>query len=405
MSALIAVLSALLPFTWGMPVTFRATWTLIVFALIALFLLMGRAKLRPSGATWIMATYFAAIATVIAGFQADNVLAHVQNGLYIVLLWGIAPPVFRWISAEKPNLLRAAAVGFVVGQTASSAVSVIQAATGTTVLGIVAEFGRAPGLSGHPNILGLLGAVAVLICVTHLGPTRPLRVAGATAAAVNFAGVIGSGSLTAALALVVGVFTIAIVHRVRLKILVSALVFLGLVGVIFVAVASSGGVLRTPLERFMQVTGQTQYVSTATTRAQTFDAAWVGIGREPLLGVGLDDASGVTTLALDGEVVTHNLLLRAWFQGGLALLVAVVLIYVHTLRLLTAAVRARAAACEAGVIAGMMVFALTSATLQQPYFWLVMIASASSAAWKLQDHSPPRTSPGRLFVETARIPV
>ncbi|MDQ1125483.1 O-antigen ligase [Microbacterium sp. SORGH_AS 505] len=376
------VIGAVLPLSWGLPSNLRAAWTVLVFGVLTVLLLAGRARMRPDGGTWIAAAYLAGVSTLIAGFQADNLGAHIQNGVYLIVLWGLAPPAFRWLASERSDILRSAAIGVIAGQSLSAAVAAAQALGGGTVLGIATEYGRASGLSGHPNILGIMGAVVLLMVITHMrGAGKPWKV---LAAALNLAGVLATGSLTATLALLVGILVVILVYRVRLRVVFWSGVGLSLVGAIFVVVASRDGSLRTPWERVLQVTGQTGYISTASTRSETFDAAWRGIVRDPLLGVGLDDESGVTNLILDGEVVTHNIVLRAWFQGGIVLLIAVILIYALSFALIASAVRRRLAAGEAAILATMLMFALTSATLQQPYFWLIVVAAAASAAMKVR---------------------
>ena len=399
------VLAAVLPLSWGLPPALRLAWTAAVVGALLGLLLTGRARLGPGSGVWLAATYLAGVATVVSAAHAVDRATHVQNGVLLVAVWGLAPPVLRWAAGSRPDLLRAAATGLVLGQTASSLVAVAQSVTGGAVLGSAAELGRAPGLAGHSNVLGLLAAVAIVLCLGDLRTARTVRRRAALAllVAANAGGLLASASMTALAALALGSLVLAVALRVRLRWVVLAVASLAALVTALASLAPGAGSFRTPAERLLQVTGQTDQISTMATRLETVQAAWEGIRRDALVGVGLDDASGVTSIVLDGETLTHDLPLRAWYQGGLALVLAVVLVYLHVARGLVLAMRRGVAATEASVLGVMLSFALTSATLQQPYFWLVATAasaSLSASRARLRARDEPRGA-ARPAVRTA----
>ena len=137
---------------------------------------------------------------------------------------------------------------------------------------------------------------------------------------------------------------------------------------------------RGPLERIRQVTGQTSQLSTWDLRQNTWDYAWEQIQRDPFYGAGLDNAAGAT---FDYVTLTHNFLLRGWFQGGLFAGAAFVLITAVCLWAIARALLQGRDAASAGVLAVILGFSMTSAALQQGYFWLLLLG-----AWAIIDPIP-----------------
>jgi len=375
--AIAFLLAAILPLSWGLPPALRLTWTLAVFACLGTSLALGRARLGPGAGPWLLASLLAAGSTFISAANAEDPNGHFQVGVLIVSMWCVGTITLRWIAAERPETLAWLASGLATGQSASAVVAVAQVFTGASVFGAEATLGRAPGLSGHSNVLGLMCAVTILGAVA-VGWRSGRRVIAASVIVLNLAGLLASASLTAAGALAVGALIMAVVSRVRVRRLLLMSGAVVLAAYLVLALAPSEATIRSPGERLAQITGQTSAISTLDTRVHTWAAALAGIKRDGLIGVGLDDTSGVTWIALDGETLTHNLILRAWYQGGMAMVLAVLIIYASVLAAVVRAIRLRVAALEAGALGAMFVFALTSATLQQPYFWLVAIAAHAS---------------------------
>ena len=142
-------------------------------------------------------------------------------------------------------------------------------------------------------------------------------------------------------------------------------------------VADRTGITRSPLARIRQTSGQTDEVSTLDVRRETWSFAIQNIRSKPLSSVGLDDRSGLTAdvavVGADGAVVVHNLSLRAWYQGGPLLFAAVSALVISGSSGAVMAVRRSSHLLAAGIIVALVGFSLTSASMSQPYFWLLYV--------------------------------
>jgi O-antigen ligase len=133
-------------------------------------------------------------------------------------------------------------------------------------------------------------------------------------------GLVLSGSVTGMLAAVVGVTVLVVRGNAGAR----ALVGLAIVAVaFFVGEHFLGHGSLTPLQRLQQATGGPTIngQDSFSQRLSTWGFAWSYIASDPIVGRGLDAASGLTN---GGIFTIHNLFLLAWFQGGLATLAGVV---------------------------------------------------------------------------------
>jgi O-antigen ligase len=248
---------------------------------------------------------------------------------------------------------------------------------GASVAGWQAELGRAPGLAGHPNILGLMSGIAIVLCVTEILDRGTWRWPAMVVATVNLGGLLAGGSVSSMIAAAVGLLVLLIAKRASLRIVVAAVA--AAIGLGWLTVlAFTGGASTSPVDRVLQVTGQTTGAGTFELRQQTVSYAWEQILRDPWFGVGFDDLSGITPV--DGGTLTHMALVRAWFQGGVGLGIAFLMLFVViaclVVRSLVRAENASAAATLT-VVAG---FALTAASFQQGYFWLPVLGGLAGYA-------------------------
>jgi hypothetical protein len=131
----------------------------------------------------------------------------------------------------------------------------------------------------------------------------------------------------------------------------------------------------TPLQRIEQATGLGTFtvaqrgLNTSQSRLETDAAGWRGFRAHPLIGSGLDPASGIVDQQDQFQV--HNLLLGAAYQGGLTLVIALLLPIVLSLRRGWQVARTSVLASQlyAGLVAA-MVFALTAPSDFNRYFWI-----------------------------------
>lgn len=377
---LVALVVAPLPISYGMAPAMRQVWTMLVLALLVGLLALNLGRGRWWG-WWSAAGYLALAAGVGASSNALDPAEHWQASVQLVVLWGVAPLALHLIFTKAPALARTATRTFVTSQSVSSVAAIAQALTGTQVLWAESEFGRSPGLAGHTNILGILAAVAVLVGVS--AGTR----LGFFIVALNLMAVFVSGSLSSLFALLAGAFAYALVRRIPMRriILASVLLYCAVWAVDFLS-REWAAELRSPLHRVLQTTGQTDEISTLAIRIDTVKFALERISASWFTGAGLDDQAGAT---FDNATLTHNLLVRAWFQGGFPLAVATLIVFAVMLAAVCRAVRSGRGSLEAAIIVTLLAFSMTSATLAQPYFWLVAVAAWASLVGTHDWPTPP----------------
>lgn len=362
-----------LPFSETLPGAASIAWTGLVFTVMGWVGVTGRMKRPVGGGLWAVALALAIVGFISSSNNPDSMRGHVLMGMQIVLFLGLGPFALSYLaSVEK---LRAKAVGaFLIGQTVSAAAAIVQA-SGTPVLGygVLEGHGRAPGLAGHFNILGVLSGVAIIILLHLIFTHHRHKLLLVLGFAVNLIALFASGSISALIACFVGVLLYMMAARVRMRL------------TLLIAVASSAalwgmgklaetGLVRGPMERFLQVTGQTSAASTLDIREHTYAYAWSRIQRDPFFGAGLDDSSGGT---YDYFTLTHNVLLRSWFQGGLAMGLAFILIYTLIVAMVMRSVISGASAAPAAALTVIIGFSMTSAALQQGYYWLLMLGACA----------------------------
>lgn len=379
---LLFVVVALLPMARILEGTLGTIWSTSLLLFFLGSAVVGRLRKTYASPVWIFAAYFAAIGVVSSGYSTNNLTSHLQIGAQIVLFFALAPFVLSWYVNEQPKIRSLVVVALFAGQSVSAAAAIGQAA-GLTIMDASAGYGRSPGLAGHPNTLGMMAGVAIVIALSLMlqrkGPRGPLLFV----LALNAAALLTTGSISALLSAGLGVVVMLLAARVRLRAIVAVIGGSALALWLVTTLAAQISTVRSPLDRILQVTGQTDAAGTWDIRLMTFEYGINSILRDPIYGRGLDDASGVT---FDGVTLVHNVLIRAWFQGGFAMALAFGAIY---LVLLITVIRSIATGRNALPAAGLTVmagFALTSASFQQAYFWVLFCA-----LWAMFDFS--RTSP------------
>lgn len=385
--AVVAAVVFTLPFSEALRGTPALAWTVVVLAGLSGIVLTGKGSLPVWAGVWPIASFLALVGVVSSSANADSFSGHVMIGAQVLLFMASGPFAVQRL-ASIPGVTKAAVGAFVIGQSVSSGAALAQA-SGTAVLGFGTENGRALGLASHPNILGVLASVAIVIFLYLLFKTSLRKLPLLFGLSVNIGGLFTSGSISSLSACVIGVLVFMVAARVSFKV-IATLIVVGSTGLWAVTKLAASGLLRGPAQRIAQVTGQTSDISTLDIRHNTYAFAWESIQRDPFYGRGLDSASGVT---FDGVTLAHNVLLRAWFQGGLGFGLAFALIYGAVALLIIRALVRGIDAAPAGVLAVIVGFSMTSAALQQGYFWLLILA-----AWALLSNPARVASAGLLDV-------
>ncbi|WP_187589873.1 O-antigen ligase family protein [Gordonia sp. OPL2] len=386
-----SVIAFLLPMYRQLPDAARVLWFAGVFSLIvgsAVFLRLAR-PLFPG--VWL----FAGLASAIAVLTATDTATIPENafvGAQLFAVLGLAVFVMTANVRRSRNFVAAFSLSFLAGQSASSLAGIAQAA-GFDVLGIETVQGRAAGLSSHPNVLGLMSSIAILVCLTMLLRGAPqlgtsfARVALGALTVVNVGGLLSTGSLSSMMSAGIGVLVTVAVMRDRIKHFVLAVVATA-ASLWFVAEFTSVfNTFRSPADRYLQVTGQTTADSTWDIRKLTYEYAWQSIKEAPLFGRGLPAEYGGT---YDGITLTHNIFLRAWFQGGVLLAIAVGAIIIAIAVAAIRAVVRKQHGGAAGVLVTIAAFALTSAFFEQPDYWLPAIVAWAAISVDSNGLQPPQ---------------
>jgi len=390
-----SAVALVLPFNSLLPTVPRAIWFVGIVALIGVPI-FRRVGLRPLySAVWAYAGY-ASFVAILTATKEGTIAENLFVGAQLVLLVGFGPFAMTANAVIDPKFAQRVSVAYLLGQTLSAITSVAQL-LGQSFLGSAPLQGRAYGLSEHPNTFGLLSCVAVLIALQMLLTARRFRLLAFVALAANVIGLIASGSVSSMMALAVGLPVLIISRRDHLgRMTVGAIacaIALWLIGT-FSGIFSY---LPSVARRYGQVTGQTESVSSWELRTLTYKFAWERISDEPIFGVGLHAQYSGT---FNGITVTHNIFLRAWYQGGILLGIALGLVVVVVLIASFRAMISKHHGGEASVLVALFAFALTSASFEQRQFWLpVLVAwgsiSAAAIRQKLASDDTPPLNRGR----------
>jgi O-antigen ligase len=387
-----SVVAVILPLNHMLPSVPRALWFACIVALIGMPILFMRTGLRPLyPAVWVFAG-FASLVALLTATNAATVDENLFVGAQLVLLVGVGPFAMTANVLADPKFAQRVGIAYLIGQSLS-AVAAIAQLLGRSVLGVEPLQGRAYGLSEHPNTLGYMSCLAILIALHFLLVSRRFRLLAVAALAANIMALIAAGSVSAMMALAVGLAVLIISMRDHLgKMTLGA----GAVAVALWLLGRFSGVfayLPSITGRYGQVTGQTESLSSWKMRTLTYDFAWHKIMQDPVFGIGLNPGYSGT---YNGITVTHNVFLRAWYQGGILLAIAVALIVIAVLIVALRAMVEKKQGAEASVLVAIFAVALTSALFEQRHFWLpvlVACASISAAAIKRRDPIASQTSP------------
>jgi O-antigen ligase len=243
--------------------------------------------------------------------------------LYLTLAW-------FWLGTvvlQTRSHVQTALVAWVCSAALSSSGALIQFLYGDVIPGGTIAWGRTTGFTEHPNVLGGLAATAFVpaLMLAVDSPRRGMRIIGTVSTALIAAGLLLSGSVGGLLAATVATMVWLALRGVSLRILVSGAVVLASALVLMSATGSTNS--PSPIDRIQRVTAPEQVGAgtggTIYTRIEGYDVAWSRIVEQPLVGVGLDQASSLEVL---GEHTLHSLVLGPWLTAGVLGLVGIVLL-------------------------------------------------------------------------------
>lgn len=294
--------------------------------------------------------------------------------MQIIIFLTLGPTAFRSLFAGYPGLRRTACISFLTGQFLSAMAAILQA-TGLVVLGAQISNGRAPGLAGHQNILGLMSGLSICLTLYIIMQCRKKRLISTLVLTINVSSLLLSGSTSAMIATGIGLIVLFYVLRIEARKSILAIAGLSVSLYAFLRFSANQDAIRSPLQRFQQVTGNTEYIGTWDVRVSVYEYALRQIFQNPLFGSGFDDISGQFYHPEDGYVLIHNILIRSWLQGGPALLISIGTIYIMVILAIQKSRRLGINGASCSILSTTLAFALTSAAFQQSYFWLIILTA------------------------------
>ncbi|MGO4202786.1 O-antigen ligase family protein [Rhodococcus sp. TAF43] len=342
----------------------------LILAVIVACTLLGRMRLPPAAGVWIFALVSIPLASVIAG-TSSSVLQSAYVGVKLGLLVGLTPFIIRYYAIERKTFIRYSVVAFLTVQSLSAAVGIVQL-TGGSVAGLHANSGRANGLAIHPNVLGIMAGIAILIgfVVIHKTTGRSRFLAWAVIV-LNIAALVGSGSLSSMLSLAAGGVVLLVAMRATAKTVFRVVAGAVICSSLAIALGYDPSSVVEPVQgRVDTVLGLSDGVASLSIRQATYDFAIESIRSDPLIGVGMDSMHQGT---FNGLTVVHNYLLRSWYQGGLLLFLTFAIISIALLVLIGKSLASGRDGLQSAVIAAVIAFGLTSAFYDQQQYWLPLL--------------------------------
>ncbi|MFO7592194.1 MAG: O-antigen ligase family protein [Acidimicrobiia bacterium] len=291
--------------------------------------------------------------------------------LYLTLVW-------FWLGTmvlQTRAHVHIALAAWVGSAALSSGGAVAQFFLGDVIPGGGLAWGRMTGFTTHWNQLGGLTATAFVpaLMLAVDSPKKSMQLFGMGATALISAGLLLSGSVGGLLA-ASGATVLWLALRgmsLRLVIGVGAVVATGLILMTSTGTTESPS----PVHRILRVTSaeeaQKGTGGTIFTRLEGWSDAWARIREQPIVGVGLDEASTIEVT----EKAVHNMLLGPWFTAGFLGLVGILVMIggslaagAYVLRNTPPGLRSETAAILAALV-GFVQFGMGEPILYVRYGW------------------------------------
>ncbi|WP_262103498.1 O-antigen ligase [Arthrobacter sp. Marseille-P9274] len=344
----------------------------LVIVLLVLSASFGRVSIPSGGRSWYIVMFLCAAGGFISGFNS-SMAASTLTGALLGTLLGISPFVLSYYIRHSKHFSRNVIVAFLGSQTISACLGLLQL-SGNAILGQTARLGRINGLAGHPNVLGIMAVIAVLILTGLILSGRVNRVlAVLPLLSINTFALIFTGSLSSMLSLGVGLIVLLIAVRAMFRTVLSAIVCFLMVGVLYIGQGPQElGLATVVTDRIDVVTGNSDSgTASLDVREQTYAHAWNYIMNESwFVGVGMD---GMNAGTFDGFTVVHNFLLRSWYQGGFLLFLAAIIVTGNALLLIGRSLRYKRVPLGGAVLAALATFSATAAFYTQYQYWLPVL--------------------------------
>lgn len=364
-----------------------------------------------AGTARLIGLWLVLVGGTVAGYAATNAGEHMGVLVRIAYLVAVLPWQMRALLNTPERLLRGA-WWFAGGAAAMGIGTLVQAQFGDVIGGGIKN-GRYTGFAIHVSDAGGVAALAVAFgfamyacrCTDRRTGPLSLLVLGGLGLAL-------SGSVSGMLSVLAAAAFMLVTRRLQSRRLVSvaAVAFAALL-VVGAIQSSTPGAL-TPWQRFLQTTGQQSFASSSTqlntsySRLDVLEAATRERLEQPLVGAGFDLESAIVRDS-EFENQPHNILVGAFYRGGVLTLLGLLLILGSaTRRALALPRRSTVNPAILAMFLTALAFAMTAPSLYSRYLWIplafVLVASVTEAKepesrGKSQPHpEPPPTRRTRL---------
>jgi hypothetical protein len=333
-------------------------------------------------ASWAPAvTFLIVVGGLLASYRAADVSESLLTIIRLVLLITVLPWQARTL-LTTPDRLHRAINSWVAGAAVTCAGALLQITRGPESIpgGMVTDAGRYSGFTQNISDTGGIACVAIVMAVAGLSRKtgRGVRIWVLIAVACGLAGLVLSGSVSGMLATAAGIIYLLFRGNIR----PGRAIFLGAVSIAGLVLAlrlqTQNEFALNPLERLQQTlglrsfVGQTADLNTSASRLDTMKYGVNAFIENPIFGAGLDPVSAIAT---NGFAV-HDILVAAAYQGGVCLLLALLIPGVSAFRRLWVRKPVQQYVMQAnGAFLAALVFALTAPSFFNRYFWVPVALS------------------------------
>lgn len=256
-----------------------------------------------------------ALSTIDSHAQGRSIY-ELARGIWVMLLW---PWTAATVLRDRRDVLIALVLWTVAGSV--NALDALGQTTGVSAIAGDIGLQRATGFGNSPNDLG---AASATLLVPALALALKFRVRWSVlrglqwgAVALVAASLVASGSVSGMAGALVGLLLWTVSPGVRRSVRVG--IVLALVGGLMLSSTLGSGV-PSPVHRVQEVfaaPGSSPNAGSAQGHVDTIKQAWPRIRRDPIVGIGLDNAA----------LIIHNGLVAAWLGGGILTLLGLLLVF------------------------------------------------------------------------------
>ncbi|OUE27587.1 O-antigen ligase family protein [Clavibacter michiganensis] len=329
------------------------------------------------------------IGGLLAAFRSTDPgsdLATIVRLLYLVC-------VLPWqarVLLRNAEGLRRGMIWFVAGGALSVGGSLLQYAFGASVIpnSMVTNAGRYSGFTSHVSDTGGIACVVIVAAVAGLASKsgRGARLSMLAAVVLSAIGLILSGSVAGMLSATVGVVYLVLKGNIGWGRAVVLAVSASVIGLAAIRLQQATGVALSPTERLLQalgLTGSADGLNTTASRLDTIRTGLAGIADSPIFGAGIDPESARVV----GDLAVHNLYISSFYQGGVLVFVAMVVVTWSAFRRLWARGMPQVVVqAQAGFLTA-LVFAMTAPSFYNRYFWIPVALAAVASMVELSSAS------------------